>query len=88
VAALSTCDSDMPDKPHPLQDLRAFRRKEDRRLALVIMLFLVVVGGAAIGMVYGWNIAAAGALCLVGGAATFGLLWLILSLVERWAGRE
>lgn len=78
----------MPQKPRPIQDLRAFRRREDRRLVLVIMLFLVVVGGVAIGLVYGWNIAAAGVLCLVGGAAVFGLIWLILQLVERWANRE
>ena len=52
------------------------------------MLFLVVVGGVAIGIVYGWSNAAAGALCLIGGAAVLGLVWLILLLVERWAGRE
>jgi len=78
----------MPKRPRPLQDLRAFRRREDRRLILVIMLFLVIVGGVAIGIVYGWSNAAAGALCLVGGAAVLGLIWLILLLVERWAGRE
>ena len=78
----------MPKKPRPLQDLRAFRRREDRRLILVIMLFLVVVGGVAIGIVYGWSNAAAGVLCLIGGATVLGLVWLILVLVERWAKRE
>ena len=78
----------MPKRPRPLQDLRAFRRREDRRLILVIMLFLVVVGGVAIGIVYGWSNAAAGVLCLIGGAAVLGLVWLILLLVERWARRE
>ena len=78
----------MPKRPHPLEDLRAFRRREDRRLILVIMLFLVVVGGVAIGLVYGWSNAAAGVICLIGGAAVLGLVWLILVLVERWAKRE
>jgi fatty acid desaturase len=78
----------MPKRPRPLEDLRAFRRREDRRLILIIMLFLVVVGGVAIGIVYGWSNAAAGALCLIGGAAVLGLVWLILILVERWARRE
>ena len=55
---------------------------------LVVMAFLVIVGGVAIGIVYGWSNAAAGALCLIGGAAVLGLVWLILLLVERWAGRE
>jgi hypothetical protein len=78
----------MPDKPRPLIDLRAFRRREDRRLAFVIMAFLVVVGGLAIGVVYGWTTAGTGVICLVIGAGVFGLLWLILVLIERWLGHE
>ena len=78
----------MPEKQRSILDLRAFRRREDRRLVLVIMLFLVIVGGVAIGLVYGWSTAGTGAICLVAGAAVFGLLWLMLSLVERWAKRE
>jgi hypothetical protein len=73
---------------HPPTDMRALRRREDRRLVVVIMAFLVVVGGVAIGIVYGWQTAVLGAVCLLGGATVIGLLWLILSLVERWAGRE
>ena len=57
-------------------------------MILVIMLFLVIVGGVTIGLVYGWSTAATGVICLAAGAAVFGSLWLILSLVERWAGRE
>ena len=78
----------MPKRLRPLEDLRAFQRREDRRLVLVVMAFLVVVGGVAIGIVYGWSNAAAGVLCLIGGAAVLGLVWLILVLVERWAKRE
>ena len=75
-------------RSRPLIDLRAFRRKEDRRLVFVIMAFLIVVGGLAIGVVYGWTTAGTGVVCLVLGAGVFGLLWLILSLIERWLGRE
>lgn len=78
----------MSDKSRALLDLRAFRRREDRRLVLVVMLFLVVVGGGAIGVVYGWRTAVTGTVWLLGGAAAIGSLWLILSLVERWVGRE
>lgn len=78
----------MPDKPRSILDLRAWQRREDRRLMIVIVLFLVVVGGVAIGLVYGPGIAMTGALCLLAGAGLLGLLWLILSLVERWVGRE
>jgi len=28
-----------------------------------------------------------GVVCLAAGAAIFGLLWLILTLIERWANR-
>ena len=78
----------MPDKPHPITDLRALRRKDERRLIVIIAVFLVVVGGIAIGLVYGWQQAAIGGVCLLVGAAVLGLLWLILSLVEHWANRE
>jgi len=78
----------MPDKLHPLLDWRAWRRREDRRQALVIVIFLVIVGGIAIGIVYGWRIAIPGMIGLLAGAIVFGLLWLILALAERWAGHE
>ena len=78
----------MPRRPRPVIDLRMFRRREDRRLVLVIMAFLIVVGGLAIGVVYGWSTAGTGVICLVVGAAVFGSLWLILSLIERWLGQE
>ena len=78
----------MSDRSHPQTDLRALRRSQDRQLVIVVMTFLVVVGGAAIGLVYGWQTAVLSAVWLLGGAAVIGLLWLILSLVERWAGRE
>jgi hypothetical protein len=75
-------------KLRSILDLRAWRRKEDRQLALVIILFLVIVGGMTIGLVYGWGVALTGALGLLAGGSIFGLLWLILSLVERWLGQE
>ena len=78
----------MSNKPHPVADLRALRRKDERQLIVIIAIFLVVVGGIVIGLVYGWQQAAMGGICLLSGAAVLGLLWLILSLVERWAGRE
>jgi len=78
----------MPNKPHPVTDLRALQHKDERRLFVIIAIFLVVVGGIVIGLVYGWQQATMGGICLLSGAAVLGLLWLILSLVERWANRE
>ena len=73
----------MPNQSRPIIDLRKYRRREDRRLVIVIILFLVIVGGTAIGLVYGWGLVASGVACLIGGAALFGLLWLMLSFIER-----
>jgi len=78
----------MPNPSRSLLDLRAWRRREDRRLILIIILFLVAVGGVVIGLVYGWGTALTSVLCLAIGAAILGLLWLILLLVERWVERE
>jgi len=78
----------MPNHSRSLLDLRAWRRREDRRLILIIILFLVAVGGVVIGLVYGWGTALTSVLCLAIGAAILGLLWLILLLVERWVERE
>ena len=78
----------MPGQSRSITDLRKHRRLEDRRLVLVIVLFIVIVGGIAIGLVYGWSLAISGVVCLIGGATLFGFLWLMLSLVERWVKHE
>ena len=73
--------------PRPPTDTRGDRRRLDRNLAWSVVIFLVGVGGVAIALVYGRSAAFLGALCLGAGAAIFGLLWLILTLMERWANR-
>lgn len=67
-------------------DYRAFRRQTDRRLALAVVIFLLGVGGALIGVIYGAGAAALGLVCLAFGVGLFGLIWGILTLLERWAG--
>jgi len=74
------------NEPRPSTDLRAHRRRLDRNLALAVVVFLVGVGGTAIVLNYGAG-AVLGVVCLAAGAAIFGLLWLILTLIERWANR-
>ena len=69
-------------------DLRAERRKNDRNLAWSVVIFLVGVGGALIALIYGSGAAILGAVCLLGGAGLFGLIWLILTLIQRWAGED
>ncbi len=71
----------------PPTDYRAYRRKNERNLAWAVVLFLVGGGGAAIALVYGRGAALLGVTCLLAGAGLFGLAWLILTLMERWANR-
>jgi hypothetical protein len=78
----------MSHRSRSILDLRAWRSREDRQLAITIILFLVIVGGTAIGLVYGWSVAAGGVLCLAAGAGIFGGMWLALGWLERWLARE
>ena len=66
-------------------DMRQHRRREQRRLLWVVVGFLVVVGGATIGLVYGWESMVLGVVCLLAGAVVLALLWLVLQLMERLA---
>jgi hypothetical protein len=87
-----------PDSPKPTTgrtpqtlpptDTRAERRTLDRNLAWAVIIFLVGVGGLLIALIYGAGPAVLGLSCLLGGAALFGLLWLILTLLQRWAGGD
>lgn len=74
--------------PRPPTDYRAYRRKTDRNLAIAVVIALVGVGGATIALVYGGGAAAIGLVCLLAGAGIFGLLWLLLTLMERWTERD
>jgi hypothetical protein len=68
----------------PPTDYRAIRRRTDRNLAIAVVIALVGVGGALIAVIYGGGAAALGLVCLLAGAGIFGLLWLLLTLMERW----
>jgi hypothetical protein len=65
--------------------MRQYRRREERRLLWIVVGFLVVVGGATIGLVYGLESVVLGVVCLLAGAALLALLWMILQLMERLA---
>ena len=64
-------------------DQRAQRRREQRRLFWIVAAFLVVVGSVAIGVAYGPTAIPLGLTCLAVGAGVLGLLWLILTLIEK-----
>ena len=75
----------MKDSSGKPTNMRARRRREQRRLFWAVVAFLVVVGSITIALVYGPQAAALGLGCLLAGAGVLGLLWLILLLIERWA---
>jgi hypothetical protein len=75
----------MKDEPGKPTNPRAQRRREQRRIFWIAAVFLVVVGSAAIGVVYGARAVPLGLMCLAVGATTLGLLWLILTLIEKLA---
>lgn len=75
------------NEKRPPTDYRRERRKSDRNLALAVVIFLVGVGGTLIVLVYGGGAAILGVVCLAAGAGLFGLLWLILMLMERWVDK-
>jgi hypothetical protein len=72
----------------PPTDYRANRRRNDRNLAWAVVLFLVGVGGSLIALIYGGGAAVLGIVCLLGGAGLIGLIWMILTLMGRWAGED
>jgi hypothetical protein len=76
------------ETPRPPTDYRAYRRKTDRNLAWAVVIFLVGVGGVAIALVYGGGAAILGVTCLLFGAGLFGLVWAVLTLMERWTREE
>ncbi len=73
----------MKDSPGKPTDLRAQRKREQRRLFWIVAAFLVIGGSVTIALVYGPQAAALGLGCLLAGAGVLGLLWLILLLMER-----
>jgi uncharacterized SAM-binding protein YcdF (DUF218 family) len=52
------------------------------------LLILLIVGGGLVWAIYGRSAAVMAVLCLLVGAGIFGLLWLLLSLLEMWVNDE
>jgi len=60
------------------------QRQTQMRLVIGGLLILLVVGGGLVWLIYGSSAALTAGLCLLAGAGVLALLWLILSLLERW----
>ena len=68
-------------------DIRRFRRESDRKLLILVILTLVVVGGGLIGLILGLESLLTALPCLLGGALLILVPWLLLTAVERWRDR-
>jgi hypothetical protein len=73
----------MPDKPLPT-NYRKTRRDEERRLVILVIAVLMIVGTGLIGLIWGAGAALLGGLCLLGGSALIGGLWLLLTLAQKF----
>ncbi|MDW8396777.1 MAG: hypothetical protein RMM31_11100 [Anaerolineae bacterium] len=76
------------NRPRPPTDLRRWREATSRRLFIWVLLLLVGLGSVLIALVYGWEAGALGLMCLVIGAGVLVMLWVIFTLLGRWAGAE
>ncbi|MEA3338096.1 MAG: hypothetical protein U9R25_19580 [Chloroflexota bacterium] len=66
---------------------RSMRQRDDRNLFLAVIAFLLIVGGGLIFLVYGGGALITGMACLIAGVGLMVLLWLILTVIEKWANR-
>jgi protein-S-isoprenylcysteine O-methyltransferase Ste14 len=64
------------------------RRQTQARLIFGGLLILVLVGGGLVWAIYGRAAALTAIGCLLTAAGLFGLLWLILTLLERWVKED
>jgi hypothetical protein len=64
------------------------RRQTQKHLILGGLLLLLGIGGGLVWLIYGRSAAFTTVVCLLGAAGLFGLLWLILTLLELWVGEE
>ena len=75
----------MDSPKHPPTDTRSMHKRHERQILVLVLLTLVVVGGALVGVIFGLE-ALLGALpCLLSGGGAILVLYLLLVLAERWS---
>lgn len=58
------------------------------RLIVGGLAVLIIVGGGLVWLLYGGSAAITAVLCLLVAAGVLGVLWLLLTLLERWVKEE
>ena len=80
--------NDTGDEKRPLPtNMRRNRQETDKRLLVLVIFMLVVVGGALIGLILGWEAVVTAVPCLLGGALLSLVPWGLLTLAEKWRDR-
>ena len=77
----------MTQKGEPT-DLRRLRKRHERQLVFLVLLTLIVVGGALIALILGWEVMLGALPCLLSGGGAVVALYLLLLLAERWVDRQ
>ena len=72
----------------PPTDMRRLRKQNERRILVITLLTLTVVGGGLIGLFFGPIEMLAALPCLLSGAGTILGLWLLFAFVERWLDKR
>lgn len=77
--------NDTGDEKRPLPtNMRRNRQETDKRLLVLVIFMLVVVGGTLIGLIFGWEAVVTAVPCLLGGALLILVPWGLLTLAEKW----
>jgi hypothetical protein len=72
----------------PPTDMRKLRRDFNSHGLLLVVLALIIIGGAFVTIMYGPSGAVASLLCLVAGAGLTAFMWLILTLIGKLVGED
>ncbi|MGC9358008.1 MAG: hypothetical protein ACP5GX_09080 [Anaerolineae bacterium] len=64
-------------------NMREYRKRTERNLLIAVVLVLIIAGGAAVGIFYGWEAVLSALVCLIPGAILIVALWLLLTGVDR-----
>lgn len=75
-------------EPRPPTDYQKIRKDFNRRALWLVVACLLFIGVPLIAIAYGPTAAITSAVCLLGGVGLILLIWLILSLIGKWAGDE
>jgi protein-S-isoprenylcysteine O-methyltransferase Ste14 len=75
------------NEERPPTNIRRFRRENDRKYLVLVIVTLVVVGGGLIALIYGPTALLTALPCLLAGAGMILAPWLLLAALERWRDR-